>query len=34
MSAIPFYLQVLFVLVAAPAVAGAILAWALNPKDE
>lgn len=30
---IPFYLQVLFVLIAAPAIAGAILAFALRPKE-
>lgn len=33
MSAIPFHLQVLFVLVSVPAVAGVILALLLRPKD-
>ena len=32
MPAIPFYLQVLAVLVCVPAIAGAILAFALKPK--
>lgn len=33
MPAIPFYLQVLFVLVSVPAVAGVLLALLLGPKD-
>ena len=33
MPTIPFYLQVLCVLIAVPAVAGVILACVLGPKD-